>query len=95
VTVGHIFNVVRFISRGTRLSLPFTEHDKSSNLSNRGVFRHHELITYLAKYANQLLGSHLNETTANATYLSTSSQNEMIGIVDQHIKLEITGHLHL
>ena len=73
--LGRIFNVVRFIAR---LSLPFRGHDESKSSDNRGVFL--ELIQYLAENGDALLAAHMKDAPGNATYLSSSSQNEMIEI---------------
>ena len=76
--------MVRFIAR---LSLPFRGHDESENSVNRGLFR--ELINYLADNGDEMLCHHLKVAAGNATYLSPTSQNEMIEIVGQHIQTEV------
>lgn len=83
-TLGRIFDVIRFI---VRLSLPFRSHDETDSSMNRGVFL--ELVKYLAANGDCILAEHLNDSAANATYMSPTSQNEMINIIGQNIQRKV------
>ena len=81
LTIGRIFNVIRFIAR---MALPFRGHDESDTSENRGLFL--KLITYLANNGDNILAGHLNDAAGNAKYLSSTSQNEMIEIIGEEIQ---------
>lgn len=79
--MSQIFNVVKLFGK---LGLPFRGHDKSSNSSNKGVFK--EFIQFLANNGDSILADHLKNSPHNTMYLSPEIQNEMISIIGESIK---------
>lgn len=79
--VSRLFDVVRLLGK---LSLPFRGHDETESSLNKGVFL--ELVHHLAENGDEVLKNHLDTAAKNATYLSPTVQNEMIGVVGKAIK---------
>lgn len=82
-----IFDCVLFLSKQ---GMPFRGHDESETSSNRGNFI--ELLHFLAKYCPQIqkwLASH----PGNVTYMSAEIQDEMISIIANKIRSELSSDI--
>ena len=82
-----IFDCVLFLSKQ---GLPFRGHNESQAAGNRGNFL--ELIRFVARYCPQLQ-KWLDSHPGNVTYMSSEIQDEMISIVANKIRSELSSDI--
>ena len=63
--------------------MPFRGHREDAASHNKGLYR--ELVEFTAAAGDEVLKDHLENMSANATYLSPTIQNQMIEIVGQSV----------
>jgi Domain of unknown function (DUF4371)/hAT family C-terminal dimerisation region len=78
--VGRLFDVSRLLGK---LGLPFRGHREDEDSENKGLFL--ELVHFLAASGDTILNDHLQHMSANATYLSSTIQNDMIDVIGNAI----------
>ena len=78
--IGRLFDVIRLLGR---LGMPFRGHREDIDSSNKGLFK--ELIEFLANSGDDILKNHLGTMSKNATYLSSTVQNQMINVIGDSI----------
>ncbi|CAN7979935.1 unnamed protein product, partial [Ixodes pacificus] len=97
--IGRIIDCIVFLGRqniplrGHRdfgaLSLP--EHDEASSPVNQGNFR--ELLRFLVQSGDKALQNHLKASSSRATYISSRTQNELIGCCGDEVLAQIQKNL--
>jgi len=78
--LGRLFDIIRLIGK---LGMPFRGHREDAESQNKGLYR--ELVEFTAAAGDDVLKDHLENMSANATYLSPTIQNEMIEVIGQSI----------